>query len=189
MASLAAVVLAAGSGTAWWTWNTIDTPTPAPDAITTQPPAASPIQPAAEQTVQVFWLKDTGSSIELVPDPITLAATNQPESLLTAAFETLLAGPTDPNVASTIPEGTALRSVSIEPNGVHVDLSSAFTSGGGSASMSGRVGQVVYTATTLEPNAKVWINVDGEPLEVLGGEGLIVDQPMTRQDFEQNFML
>jgi spore germination protein GerM len=49
------------------------------------------------------------------------------------------------------------------------------------------VGQVLYTATSIDPNAKVWLSVGGKPLDTLGGEGLLLEQPMTRDRFKQDF--
>jgi spore germination protein GerM len=192
IAGFAAVVLAAGAGTAWWTWRSLQSQQGIPSTPSaTQSPTQSPdiTQAPIEQSVQVYWLKDVGDRFELVPAPVTVAAPGQPEALLQSALEAMLKGTSEPELTSTVPSGTTLRQVEIKDDGVHVDLSQEFTSGGGSASMSGRLGQVIYTATTLDPNAPVWLSVEGKPLEVLGGEGLVIDQPMTRADFEQNFPL
>lgn len=196
LAGLAVAMLAAGGGTAWWTWNarqaqevpTREAPPEASIQAPTQTP--SPASPAtAEQNVQVYWLKSVDAGFELVPSSVSVAAADQPE-LLEAALEAMLQGETPTaDLTSTVPAGTQLRQVEIKEDGVHVDLSQEFTSGGGSASMTGRVGQIIYTATTLDPDAPVWIAVEGEPLEVLGGEGLLIDQPMTRETFQQNFPL
>jgi hypothetical protein len=55
--------------------------------------------------------------------------------------------------------------------------------------MMSRVTQVLYTATSQNPGARVWISVEGRALEVLGGEGLILDQPLTRASFVPSFQL
>lgn len=188
-AGLAALGILAGGGAAWWTWNSIQSDPVSP--ISSQLPTETSPAPSTseEQTVQVYWLKTVNNEIEPVASPVTIAATDRPDVVLQAAFEKMLAGSDSPDLTSTIPEGTQLRAVDVKEDGVYVDLSKEFTSGGGSASMMGRLAQVIYTATTLNPEAQVWISVEGKPLEVLGGEGLLVDQPMTRDSFEQNFPL
>lgn len=188
IAGLAAVVLATGAGTAWWTWRSSQTPAPTPEATAPQSPTDI-TQAPIDQSVQIYWLKSSGDRFELVPAPVTVAAPGQPNALLKAALESLLKGSSTADLTSTIPSGTQLRQVEIKQDGIHVDLSPEFTTGGGSTSMIGRVGQVIYTATTLDPTAPVWISVAGEPLETVGGEGLMLDQPMTRKTFDQNFML
>ncbi len=187
VAGLSAVLVTAGSGAAWWAWHSIlSSPTP-PTPTTAQSP--KPVQPPVEETVQVYWLNDANNKIEVVPNAITLKDTDQSSEILEAALKQLLAGPVNPAFTTTIPEGTKLRDVSVKPDGVHVDLSEEFTSGGGSASMTGRVAQVLYTASTLDPTTKVWIEVEGKPLEVLGGEGIELEQPLTRENFDENFDL
>ena len=191
VAGLSAVVVAVGGSTAWWTWHSLtaieSNPTATSTATTTNVPE-TPIA-AVEQTVELYWLQDTGQALILSPYTINIQGESQPEDLLTTAFNTLLAGPDAAEVFSTIPPGTQLLALQVEPDGIHVDLSNEFGLGGGSAAMSGRLGQVLYTATALDADAPVWISVEGQPLKVLGGEGIVVEQPMTRSDFEREFQL
>lgn len=187
VASVSAVLITVGGGAGWWAWNEFQSLTTTP--VPTTPQASKPVQPSAEKKVQVYWLNNVNNRIEVVPSSIVLKASDEPSKILEGAFNHLLSGSADPALGTTIPKGTKLRKVSLQADGVHVDLSKEFTTGGGSASMTGRLAQVLYTATTLDPAAKVWIAVEGKPLEVLGGEGLMLDQPMTRENFQKNFAL
>lgn len=192
VAGISAAVLAAAGGGIWLAWNSQQPSTQPTVTTRPQPLQQTPaVQPsvAAEQKVEVYWLRDTGKNLEVVPSQVTVKAAGKPEKALKEAFNSLLTGAKDPSMTSTIPQGTKLRSVRIKDNGVHVDLSKEFTTGGGSTSMTGRMAQVLYTATSLNPNAKVWIEVEGQKLEVLGGEGLEIDQPLTRKNFKANFQI
>lgn len=190
IAAIATVAVAAGGGAAWWHWHSSpEVQTTPPSGITQNPPSPPPtVEFKAEQKVQVYWLADTGKQQKLMPKTITTTA-SQPSTVLETAFNNLLSGPKDASLGTTIPAGTKLRSLKVNSDGVHVDLSKEFKTGGGSAAMTGRVAQVIYTATSLQPSARVWIEVEGKPLEVLGGEGLELEQPLTRQSFQENFTL
>ncbi|MGB7416199.1 MAG: GerMN domain-containing protein [Thermosynechococcaceae cyanobacterium] len=169
---------------------TASTPiTPEPD--TSPSPSATPTEaPAESAQLSVYWLKVAQDKIELAPAKITSQKpTDQPAEQLTAALDRLLKGPANADVASSIPEGTKLNTVTVKADGIHIDLNKEFTVGGGSTSMQGRLGQVIYTASSLNPKESVWISIDGEPLTVLGGEGLEVSQPMTRKEFQEEFSL
>jgi spore germination protein GerM len=160
-----------------------------PQAFNPKPVQPNFVQPTVTKTVQVYWIKDAGDKFEGIPTKVALKEADKPDATLQAAFNSLLAGPQDAKISSEIPKGTKLRSLSVKNEGIHIDLSAEFTSGGGSSSMTARLGQVIYTATSLKPDSKVWISVEGKPLELLGGEGLEVAQPSTRQTFDKNFPL
>lgn len=193
----AAVAVAIGAGTAWITSQqqaNVPEPVPTVSSVPASPgvtpgsEASPPVAPTAvEQSVMVYWLKDTGRSLELAPLSTKVYAPDTPEDLLTATLNRLFAETPGDEVGNAVPPQTKVLSVAVKEDGVHVDISDDFLSGGGSASMMGRLGQLIFTATTLNPNAPVWISVAGEPLTILGGEGIEVMQPMTREQFSQNF--
>ncbi|MDF2388646.1 GerMN domain-containing protein [Nostoc ellipsosporum NOK] len=195
IAAVSAAVVAVSGGVAWMTWNNSNTPaTSNPSEKVTNPQTnpkqaqTSTTQPNKEQTANIYWLKPTEKSVDLVPQPVQIAAT-QPNQVLEKAFQALLEGPSEGTDSTTIPKGTKLLGLKVENKEVHVNLSDDFTKGGGSTSMIARVGQVVYTATTLDPNAEVYIDVNGKRLDVLGGEGVELEQPLTRESFKENYQL
>ena len=199
IAGLSALIMAAGGTAAWLAWQAssrdlasrVPNVTTSTDFSTAKPPQPQAAKPNQSDVARPYWLQDTGKELELVPNQTPPQPELQPEAALKAAFAKLLTGPKegDTAIATTIPQGTQLRSLTVEPDGIHIDLSKEFTQGGGSASMTGRLAQVLYTATSLQPDAKVWLSVNGEPLETLGGEGLLLDQPFTRQSFARDFPL
>lgn len=186
IAAVSAALLTAGGGVGWLAWNYFTSPTaPAP----TLSPSAKSVLPATQAKAQVYWLNTVNNKIEVVPSSITVKDANNQRDIIEAALNSLLVGPREQGLATTIPKGTKLKALSLEADGIHVNLSNQFTTGGGSTSMTGRVAQILYTATSLEPTNKVWIKVEGKPLEVLGGEGLELEQPLTRENFKKNFAL
>ncbi len=106
-----------------------------------------------------------------------------------AALEALLRGPDEfeqgYGLSSAIPEGTQLLGLRVEDGIAYVDLTSEFESGGGTLSMQMRLAQVVYTLAQFPTVEGVLFSLDGKQVDVIGGEGIIVDQPLRRRDFRE----
>ena len=142
---------------------------------------------------QVYWLRSDRDKLTLVAKSLpSNTSGSTPQQVLTTAITKLLAAQPSDNLSSTIPKGTKLRSLQVKSDGVHIDLSREFRAGGGSTSMIYRVAQTIYTATSLDPHQKVFLSVEGQSIDKehpLGGEGLILRQPITRSQFDADFPL
>jgi germination protein M len=141
---------------------------------------APPTTASEERQVLVYFLRDERLGVA--------ARVAETSGVGAAALAALLEGPNeverDAGFSTAVPAGTALLGLSIADGVATVDLSGAFAEGGGSASMQGRVAQVVYTLTQFPTVGRVAFRLDGQPVEAIGGEGVLVDPPVGRADFE-----
>jgi germination protein M len=105
-----------------------------------------------------------------------------------AAMKALLEGPTaaekEGGMTTSIPEGTTFLDLEVQNGIATINLSKEYSSGGGTLSMMMRLAQVVFTLTQFPTVEGVSFALDGVPIDVLGGEGIIIDHPMTRADYE-----
>ncbi len=88
--------------------------------------------------------------------------------------------------ATTIPDGTALLDVNLADGTATIDLTAEYESGGGSLMMMARIAQVVFTATQFDNVDDVVFRMEGEPIEFLGGEGIVLGEPQTRSTTERS---
>lgn len=153
--------------------STATTPTTPP--ATTAPPATA--VPRAV-TAEAFFVR--GERVAPAVREVT------PPAVARGAMLALLQGP-EPSeeaggMSTAIPAATELLGLRIVDGVAEVDLSGAFASGGGSLSMLTRVAQVVYTLTGFSTVRSVRFLIDGRRVDSIGGEGVIVDHPLTRAD-------
>lgn len=150
-----------------------------PSETTTTPTDTTPAEDGVP--VRVYFVRNESVAVSMRNIPQTSAVAK-------AALEQLLLGPTADDgalsISSAIPAGTKLRGVTVKDSLATVDLSPEFESGGGSLSIQLRAAQVVYTLTQFPTVKTVAFEIDGEPLDALGGEGLELSPPVGRTDFE-----
>ena len=178
------VLIGAAQITALWALTKLILPT-----SIIKSPAVEEVQPA-KFSPQIYQLEIVDNRIRLTPKAVRTAATS-PELALTEAFEELLVQTAVSKLTTTIPTQTRLLDLHLNDDGIHIDLSQEFAEGGGSSSMIYRVAQVIYTATSIDSQTPVFLSVAGQPLNddyPLGGEGLTLDYPMTRQQFDRDFL-
>jgi spore germination protein GerM len=161
-------------------------PTDAPTTPTeTEPSETEPTEtPAADVGAAAYFMLMSGEEGPFLT-PVWLPGVGDVEAALTA----LLAGPEaalagtefgTAGLSTAIPEGTELLGVTVTDGTATVNLSETFDDGGGSASIMGRLAQLVYTATQFDAIDDVVLELAGDEVEVFSAEGLELDQPMDR---------
>jgi germination protein M len=161
------------------------TPTTLEGATTTL--AGQPDSPATTATagntttLRVYFSRDEkmAAAARVIPKTSQTGA---------AAMAALLKGPTDEEKAAgmvtCVPEGTTFLGLDIKSGVATVNLSQEYSSGGGSLSMFTRLAQVVFTLTQFPSVDGVRFKLDGKLIDTLGGEGIIIDEPLDRADYE-----
>jgi len=139
-------------------------------------PAATPKVPV----VNVYFFQ--AAKLVAVERPLTGIA-----APLQQAIEQLLAGPTTGEAAAglstLIPRGTRALHLRVKNGVAIIDFNRKLEAyGGGSARIEGMIAQIVFTATALPGAEKAWIWMEGEKELVLGGEGLVLDKPLSRSE-------
>lgn len=101
----------------------------------------------------------------------------------------LMKGPTNretlQGLGTEIPRNAKILSVSIDKENGCAEITfnkEVEKYGGGSAKIQAMVAQIVYTFTSLPGIDKVKIKVQGKDGVVLGGEGLVIEKPISRED-------
>lgn len=108
-------------------------------------------------------------------------------SKLKFAINSLISGPKqneqDKGVYTEIPEGTDLIYVHELPDKAIINLSSEFETGGGTDSLYKRLYQVIKTANR-NSDVPVYLYVEGQRADVIGGEGIMLNQPLNDRSLD-----
>lgn len=163
-------------------------PSASPSGPSTPPSGTpSPSVPVETMVIRAYYVLDGEPGVEgLVP---TLRVVPKTTGVARAAMGALLDGDAIlgkySQLSTAVPAGTTLLGIAIKDGVATVDLSRDFESGGGSASAMYRLGQVVYTLTQFSTVRAVLFQVEGRTVTTFGPEGIVLDGPQRRADFEE----
>ena len=137
-----------------------------------------------KKNVKIYILYKTGElhSVNRVCD------TSTEKSCFEYAIKELLNAPTkwekSHGFASEIPNGTKIISVRESDKSIMIDLSSEFEMGGGAESIYTRIKQIIKTANA-NTNLPVYLYINGKQANVIGGEGIMIKQPLSEKSFDE----
>lgn len=86
-------------------------------------------------------------------------------------------------VYTEIPSSSEVININEQPDKIIVNLNSAFVTGGGTDSLYKRLYQLIKTAK-LNSSIPVYLYIDGQRADVVGGEGIMLTQPLSNSSLE-----
>lgn len=108
-------------------------------------------------------------------------------SKLKFAVTSLILGPKpeekQKGVYTEVPSNAEVINITEQSNKVIVNLNSAFVNGGGTDSLYKRLYQLIKTVH-LNSKLPVYLYIDGQQADVVGGEGIMLSQPLSNSSLD-----
>lgn len=142
-------------------------------------------EPKVRNAKLYFIDVDGSGSIALQPVVRSVRFIDSP---LTETLKALLSGmlPSELNreLLSLIPEGSEILSVRVDDGIAYISFNDPFRFNSlGREGYEAQLKQIVYTATEFTTVSSVQILIEGKRYDYLGGEGVFIGQPLTRNSF------
>ena len=110
------------------------------------------------------------------------------KSKLLFSLNQLVAGPSSYEkqlgVYSEIPKNVKIIGFVESKDKIIIDVSSNIQTGGGADSIYSRMKQFIKTVLANSPNKPVYLYINGKQAEVLGGEGIMISQPLKENSLD-----
>ena len=110
------------------------------------------------------------------------------QSKLIYALNQLILGPTSyekqVGVFSELPKNVKILGVVESKNKIIINVTGNIQNGGGADSLYSRMKQLIKTALANSPNKPIYLYIDGKQAEVLGGEGIMISQPLRENSLD-----
>ena len=85
---------------------------------------------------------------------------------------------------SEIPKTTKLIGIKNAGNKIIIDMNDDFQYGGGTDSIYSRMMQLIKTSLANTEGKKVYLYINGKQLNEIGGEGIMISQPLTEKSLD-----
>ena len=155
-----------------------------PDEKTEAPEVTKPVE---KVYVNVFFIGQNSNKEEVYRAVNREYDKDVDGSKLKFAINALVSGPTayekSKGVYSEVPSGTRIIAINEAPDKVIINLNAAFENGGGTDSLYKRLNQLIKTAKR-NTNKPVYLYIEGNQAEVIGGEGIMITQPLNENSLD-----
>lgn len=145
-----------------------------------------PVQKKEKQEVAIYFLALDENDNSIYKKVTREIPTEQ--NKLEFAIKELLKGPSliekSMGAYSEIPKETRLLGIKQDGNKIIIDFSSDFQYGGGTDSIYSRIMQLVKTSVSNTKNKKIYLYLDGKIVNIIGGEGIMITQPLNEKSLE-----
>lgn len=158
-----------------------------PKTETPEETTQKPEEPTKKTYINVFFIGQNDNKEEVYKAVNREYDQDTDGSKIKFAMQALISGPKQneksKGVYTEIPSGTKIISIQETPDKVVINLNSAFEQGGGTESIYKRLNQIIKTAkrNTAKP---VYLYIEGNKAEVIGGEGIMITQPLNENSLE-----